>query len=63
MASTRGRAVQEGNIQKEVKSNKKQDTFREEVKVVVMKCDAKFPDVLACSLYDTNTVRVISTVA
>ena len=55
--------MQEGNIQKEVKSNKKQDTFREEVKVVVMKCDAKFPDVLACSLYDTNTVRDISTVA
>ena len=28
-----------------------------------MKGDTKFPDVLACSIYDTNTVHIISTVA
>ena len=28
-----------------------------------MKCNAKFPDVLACSIYDKKTVHIISTVA
>ena len=31
--------------------------------MTVMKGDATFTDVLACSLYDTNPVQIISTVA
>ena len=34
-----------------------------EVKVAVMKGDATCTNVLACSLYDTKTVKIISTVA
>ena len=37
--------------------------MRGEVKVVVMKGEAKYPDVLACSIYDTNPVYIILTVA
>ena len=29
---------------------------------MVMKGNAKYPDVLACSIYDTKTVLIISTV-
>ena len=46
-----------------MKSKKQQDEVIWEVKVVVMKGDATSPDVLACSLYDTNPVHIISTVA
>ena len=43
-----------------MKSKGKQYKVRVEVKVVVIKGDAKCPDVLACSLYDTNPVHIIS---
>ena len=37
--------------------------MRGEVKVAVMKGDATFPDFLACSIYYTKLVHIISTVA
>ena len=43
-------------IQKEVNIKKKQDEVRGEAKVVVMKGGKTCPDVLACSIYDTNPV-------
>ena len=36
--------------------------MRVEAKVVVIKVDATCPDMILCSLYDTNTVYIISTV-
>ena len=59
---THGRGVTEKVIQQDVKSKKKQDKVREEVKVVVMKGDATYPDYIACILYDTNIVHIISNV-
>ena len=41
----------------------KQDKVRGYLKMTVMKGDATFTDVLACSLYDTNPVQIMSTVA
>ena len=63
VARTHGQGVAEAIIQQEVKSKKKQDEVRGEVKLAVMKGDATCPDVLACSLYDTKPVHIISTVA
>ena len=51
-----------GIIQQEVNSKKKKYKVRVEVKVAVMKGDATYPDVIACGIYDTNTVHIISTV-
>ena len=45
-----------------MKINKKQDEVIGKVKVAVMKCDAKFTDAIACIIYDTKTVHIISTV-
>ena len=46
-----------------MKSKKKQDEVRGEVKVAVTKGGATCTYVLACSLYDTNPVHIISTMA
>ena len=46
------KVVTEGTIKHELKRNKKQDKVRGEVNVVVVKGDATFPYVIACSLYD-----------
>ena len=54
VARTHGRGVPEEIIQ--------QDEVRREVKLAVMKGDATCTYVFACSLYDTNTVQIISTV-
>ena len=36
--------------------------MRGEVKLAVMKIEATSPDVLACSIYDTDPLQIISTV-
>ena len=46
-----------------MKIKEKQDEVRVEAKVVVIKVDATCPDMILCSLYDTNTVYIISTVS
>ena len=48
-------------IQKDVKSKKKHDKVRGEVKAAVMKGDTISSDVLVYSLYETNPVYIIST--
>ena len=58
-ARTHGRGVPYEIIHQEVKSKGKQYEVRGAVKVAVMKGDATCPDVLACSLYDTNPVHII----
>ena len=63
VARTRVHGVPEVIIQQEVKSKKKHDGLRGEVKVVAMKGDKTCTYVLACSLYDTKPVQIISTVA
>ena len=63
VARTHGQGVPEEIIQQEVKSKKKQDEVRGEVKLVVMKGDAKCPDVLAFSIYEKRPVHIISDVA
>ena len=62
MARTHIQGVSEEIIQQEVKIKKKQDKVRGEVKLAVMEGDATCPDVLACSIYDTKPVQIISTV-
>ena len=50
-------------IQREVKGKARQDTVRGTVKVEVRTGDPICPNILACSIYDTKPVHVISTVA
>ena len=59
MSRTHGQGVPEEIIQQGVKSKKKYVETRGEVKLAVIKGDATYPNVIPCSLYDTNPVRII----
>ena len=52
-----------GNYSAETEDQEKLNALKGEVKLAVMKGDTIYPDVLACSLYDTHLVHSISTVA
>ena len=56
---THGQGVREKIIQQEVKSNRKQDKVKVEVKLAVMKGDTTCLGVLECIIYYTNLVHII----
>ena len=63
VARTHGRGIPGQVIQKEVKSKGGQDEVRGMVKVEVLQCDRSCPNIIACSVYDTKPVHMLSTVA
>ena len=62
VARTHGQGVLDEIIQQGMKSKKKQDEARGEVKVAVMKGDTTCPDMLVCILFEKNLVHIISPV-
>ena len=52
-----------GNYSAETEDQEKLNALKGEVKLAVMKGDTIYPDVLACSLYETKPVHIILTVA